>query len=325
MSDFWSVFSAQFAERAKKDESLAGHVNFRIGGPADAYLDARTPEDLIAALRLAKKHGVPSTVIGGGSNVLIADAGFRGLVVQPGFRTWKREGQRVTADAGVLSAFLARATVDAGLGGFEWAVGLPGTIGGAARGNAGCFGGEMKDVVETVQIYDQRADAERQVTWAEAKFAYRDSIFKRGNPPPVILSVTLKLGPGDKKKGKARLDEILKARKEKQPQDASSAGCMFKNIALKGNEDLWKLRQETDIPAEFLEAKSIPAGWLIEQADLKGTKIGDAEISDKHGNFCVNRGHATADQILQLVSLIKTKIRNRFGVQLEEEVQLIGF
>ena len=325
MADYRAELITRFGDRLKKDEPLAKHVNFRIGGPADAYLEAKTTADAVDAIRIARRQHVPWVIIGGGSNVLVADAGFRGLVVQTAFRGWRQEGNRVTADAGVLSAFLARATVDAGLTGFEWAVGLPGTIGGAVRGNAGCFGNETKDHVETIRIYDANADAERLMTWAECKFKYRDSIMKHMNPPPLVLDVTLTLAPGDKKAGKARLDEIVRTRKEKQPHDAASAGCMFKNVVLNGKEDLWKLRQETDIPSDFMEEKSIAAGWLIDQADLKGTKVGDAEVSDKHGNFCVNRGNATADQVMQLVSLIKTKIRNRFGVQLEEEVQLIGF
>lgn len=325
MADSRAELAARFGDRLKQDEPLAKHVNFRIGGPADAYLEAKTADEAVEAIRIARTNRMPWVVIGGGSNVLVSDAGFRGLVIQTVFRGWRQEGNRVTADAGVLSVFLARATVDAGLTGFEWAIGLPGTVGGAVRGNAGCFGGEMKDSVETVRIYDPGADAERLMTWAECKFGYRDSIIKHMQPAPVVLDVTLALAPGDKKAGKARLDEIIRARKEKQPQGASSAGCMFKNVALNGKEDLWKLRQETDIPSEFMEAKSIPAGWLIDQADLKGTKVGDAEVSDKHGNFCLNRGSATADQVVQLTALIKSNIRNRFGVQLEEEVQLIGF
>lgn len=325
MADFWEAFAERFGGRAKKDEPLAKHVNFRIGGPADFYLEARKADELVDALRLAAAHGVPWVVLGGGSNVLVSDAGFRGLAVQTAFRGWTQDGERVTAEAGVLSAFLARATADAGLTGFEWGIGLPGTVGGAVRGNAGCFGGEMKDVIETVRVYDPGADEVRQMTWAECKFGYRDSILKHLDPTPIVLEATLVLAPGDKKDAKARLEAIVAVRKDKQPQGASSAGCMFKNVALSGDEDLYKLRQETDIPSEFLEHQSIPAGWLIEQADLKGTKVGDAEVSDKHGNFCLNRGAATADQVMQLVSLVKTKIRNRFGIQLEEEVQLIGF
>src|SRR3989344_5081587 len=133
MADYRAELAARFGERLKKDEPLAKHVNFRIGGPADAYLEAKTTEDAVDAIRIVRRHKVPWVVIGGGSNVLVADAGFRGLVVQTAFRGWRQEGNRVTADAGVLSAFLARATVEAGLTGFEWAIGLPGTIGGAVR------------------------------------------------------------------------------------------------------------------------------------------------------------------------------------------------
>lgn len=321
----WTALEDTFGTRLKKDEPLAKHVNFRLGGPADGYIEVKTVDELISAIRGAKTGQIPWVVLGGGSNVLIADAGFRGLVIQVALRQWSREGLRVRAEAGVLSVFLARATVMEGLAGFAWAIGLPGTVGGAVRGNAGCFGGEMKDVVETVEVYDSSSDQLRTITAVEAKFAYRDSIFKKLNPAPVILAVNLLLEPGDVAAGKRVLDDVMRRRKEKQPQDASSAGCMFKNFTLNGKEDLWKLRQETDIPQEFSEARLIPAGWLIEQAGVKGVRIGDAEVSEKHGNFCLNRGQATADQVLQLVSLVKTKVRNRLGVQLEEEVQLIGF
>ncbi len=325
MNTTWTRLQEELGDRLKTGEPLMKHVNFRLGGPATGYLEAKTPDEAVAAIRLAQQAGIPWVVLGGGSNVLISDAGFDGLVVQAAYRTWDIEGTRVRADAGVLSVFLARTTVQAGLTGFEWATGLPGTIGGAVRGNAGCFGGEMKDTVESVEVYDAVADERRTMTWTECKFGYRDSIFKHLTPPPVILSVGMRLKPGDPVAGKARLDAVMRQRKEKQPQDASSAGCMFKNVTISNATDLWKLRQETDIPQEFLEAKRIPAGWVIDQAGLKGTKVGDAEISEKHGNFCLNRGTATAEQVVQLVSLVKTKVRNRLGIQLEEEVQLIGF
>lgn len=325
MNTTWTRLQEELGDRLKEGEPLMKHVNFRLGGPATGYFEAKKPEEAVSAIRLAQQSGIPWVVLGGGSNVLVSDAGFDGLVVQAAYRAWEIDGTRVQADAGVLSVFLARATVQAGLTGFEWAIGLPGTIGGAVRGNGGCFGGEMKDTVETVDVYDATQDALKTMTWTECKFAYRDSIFKHQSHPPLILSVSMRLKMGDPVKGKTRLDAIMKQRKENQPQDASSAGCMFKNVTINNATDLWKLRQETDIPQEFLEAKRIPAGWVIDQAGLKGTKVGDAEVSEKHGNFCLNRGKATAEQVVQLVSLVKTKVRNSLGIQLEEEVQLIGF
>jgi len=313
-----------FGERLKENEPLWKHVNIRIGGPARWYLEARSSDEVMRAVEAADMDGLRLAVFGGGSNTLPADDGFDGLVIQMANRGWTIEPNgRVSAEAGILSAFLARKTAEAGLTGFEWAVSLPGTVGGAVYGNAGCFGGEMKDVVLSVESF--RPNAARTVvrTAGECQFGYRDSVFKRNGE--IVLTVVMGLRPAPAAECLKSLEEALSKRKSEQPLGQLSAGCMFKNFEYRGEADIEKLKSRLEVPPAFLERKRIPAGWLIEQAGLKGLKIGGAMVSDKHGNFLVNTGRAASSDVVQLVSLVKTRIRNEYGIQLEEEVQLLGF
>ncbi|WKZ29192.1 MAG: UDP-N-acetylmuramate dehydrogenase [Patescibacteria group bacterium] len=317
--------AAAFGERLKENEPLAKHVHIRIGGPADLYLEAKSSDEIVQAVEAAIAEGLPFAIFGGGSNTLPSDDGFRGLVIQAANRNWSIDGTRVIAEAGVPSGFLARKTAEAGLTGLEWAVSLPGTIGGAVRGNAGCFGGETKDAfvsAETLLVTDGRA-FRAICTKNECGFGYRESRFKRSRD--VILSAEFALAVAPKETCLARLEEVLSKRKADQPSDAPSAGCMFKNFDFKDEAVLAKLKERVEVPEAFLRAKRLPAGWLIEQADMKGKAIGAAKVSEKHGNFLLNLGGATASDVLQLISLIKMRIRNEFGIQLEEEVQLLGF
>ncbi len=314
-----------FGDRLKEQEPLAKHVNIRIGGPADFYLEAKSSDEIVRAVEACLADGLPFVVFGGGSNTLPSDEGFRGLVIQAANRGWSIDGERVYAEAGVPSAFLARKTAEAGLTGLEWAVSLPGTVGGAVRGNAGCFGGETKDAlasVDALRVADGKV--ERVVyTPVDCRFGYRESAFKRS--ADIILDVEFELAHAPKEACLAKLDAVLSQRKLEQPSDNPSAGCMFKNFDFTDEADIAKLKAALEVPEAFLKAKRIPAGWLIEQADLKGTTIGGARVSPKHGNFLVNLGNATASDVLQLISLVKMKIRDLYGVQLEEEVQLLGF
>lgn len=344
-----STLETVCGERLRRDEPLSRHTNFRIGGPATYFLEARDSDEVTRAVCAAVRERLPFFLLGGGSNVLVSDKGFDGLVVKLANRNFSIEGTRVRAEAGMLSVFLARKTVEAGLAGFEWAVGLPGTVGGAVRGNAGCFGGEMKDVVSAVEIVDIGGDcARRTLTREECEFGYRDSIFKHSKAPlapsrsptgslagdqsgslgggmGVVLAVTLELRAGDRAKGEELLHDYVSRRKEKQPTDYSSAGCVFKNFEFTDEAELAKLRKDTDVPEEFARARRIPAGWIVEQLGLKGTRIGEAMISEKHGNFIVNAGRATADEVVQLIALVKSRSREAYGIQLQEEIQYIGF
>lgn len=322
-----------FGGRLKEGEPLSKHVNIRIGGPASYYLEAKSSDEIVAAVEAALADGLPFVVIGGGSNTLPSDEGFKGLVIQAANRAWRIEDERVYAEAGVPSAFLARKAAEAGLTGLEWAVSLPGTIGGAVRGNAGCFGGEARDCVVSVDALRVNRGlspqgtvpaVERVVYTAEdCRFGYRDSAFKRSHD--VVLDVELELRQAPKEECLKRLEDVLSKRRLEQPTGNASAGCMFKNFEYRDEAEIAKLKSRLDVPPEFLKRRRIPAGWLIEQADLKGTRIGGAMISEKHGNFLVNLGGGAASDVVQLISLVKMKIRDDFGIQLEEEVQLLGF
>jgi UDP-N-acetylmuramate dehydrogenase len=314
----------RFGSQFKPDEPLAKHVNFRIGGPAKYFVEARSTQDLIDVVRLAHELSLPYFILGGGSNTLVADEGYQGLVIKAANRNTRIEGDRVTAEAGVISATVARATADKGLRGFEWAISLPGTIGGAVRGNAGCFGGEVKDTLESVKLL--RDGEVIDVPVADMHYGYRHSLLKEpGHSQDVVLEATFKLKPGDRTEAMAQIDKNLAGRKASQPLGSSSAGCMFKNYEFKTEDEILKIKNRTAIPEAMLAAHRIGAGWMIDQLGLKGTKMGEAQIAPQHGNFLLNVGHATAKDIVTLISFVKAKARDEFGVQLHEEVQYLGF
>lgn len=305
MTDLTAALRSLFGTRLKENEPLAKYVNFRIGGPARWLIEAKNEDEIAAALQLAKQGSVPVFILGGGSNTLPSDQGFNGLVIKIAMRVFSITpssqegggGSLVRADAGAMSAGLARATAEAGLAGLEWMISLPGTVGGAVRGNAGCFGGEVKDNLVSARIL--RGGRIIDVSAADCAFGYRDSAFKRTDD--VILSATFSLSPGSPSVLKAKMEEQLAKRKASQPTNAGSAGCVFKN------------------PEGF------SAGKLVDEVGLKGQRVGDAEISTAHGNFIVNRGKATADQVIQLVALAKSRVRDLRGIQLQEEIQYLGF
>jgi len=321
--EFVEALQTRFGNKFKEQEILAKHVNFRIGGPARYFVEAVSSQDIVDAVALAKQFAEPWFILGGGSNTLVADAGFAGLVIKAANRQMKIDGPRVIAEAGVISAAVARASAQAGLRGFEWAISLPGTIGGAVRGNAGCFGGEMKDNVESVRVLHD--GVVKTLLPAEIQFAYRDSVFKHSGNDDVVLDVTLLLKPGDAAEAISALEKNLAGRKASQPLGSSSAGCMFKNFEYTSDTDITELAGQHPVPPEMLARHRLAAGWIIDQLGLKGTRIGDAMVSETHGNFLVNKGAATADQIVQLISLIKMKVRDEAGIELHEEVQHLGF
>ena len=307
------------------DEPMSKHTNLKIGGPAKLFFSAETVEDLMDALQIARTEQIPWYVFGGGSNMLVSDEGFDGLMIQIAFRNIKLRNQSVTADAGAITASLARQTVDAGLKGLEWAIGVPGTIGGAVYGNSGAWGGEIKDSLVSVDCIDLATMKQIVYPNTVCSFGYRDSRFK--HEPHIILRATFGLKPvEDKESLELRMNEIIRERKEKQPSDNPSAGCMFKNFNYEDESQIEKLKNDVkDIPPEMLNRKSISAGWLVSQVGMKGETIGNAQISDRHGNFIINLGDAKAQDILMLTSKAKMKIRDEYDIMLEDEVQLVGF
>lgn len=314
----------QRVSSAKEAEPMDKHTSFRVGGAARLYVVASTPEEIIQAVEAALSLDIPWYVYGGGSNMLVADEGYEGVIVQAANREIRIEGDTVTADAGAITGLVARQTVAAGLGGFEWAVGVPGTIGGAVYGDAGCYGGEMRDVVVSVDAF-RLSDRQRvTLTNEQCKFGYRFSYFKF--EPHLIFRTTLKLAPSkDVEASKKRLEEIMQMRKDKQPLESSSAGCVFKNFEFSDEKELELLKRQMDVPQGMIDKKQISVGWLIEQAGLMGMSVGEVEVSKKHGNFFINKGKARAQDILALISRIKMKVRDDLGIELHEEVQYVGF
>ncbi len=338
MANFDEQLEALFGDRLKRDESLKKHTNFHIGGPARWFVDIRSEDELLSVMELIQTHDVRWFVMGGGSNTLALDEGFDGIVLKMALRGFRIEGTSVVAEAGVISAALARATAEAGLAGFEWAISLPGTIGGAVRGNAGCFGGEIKDTCISARILSYRrgppvrpgrpggCTSPEIVEYShdDLKFNYRESAIKHSSD--IVISATFQLHPGDAVVLKEKLAATLMKRKATQPLSAGSAGCTFKNYDAESEEELQRLGQKLDIllPSEMLTSRRVSAGWLIDQLGLKGTKIGGAQISSEHGNFIVNSEQATASDIVQLIALIKTKARNEAGILLQEEIQILA-
>ncbi|MFA6160826.1 MAG: UDP-N-acetylmuramate dehydrogenase [Patescibacteria group bacterium] len=318
-----SAFKKQFPD-VVENEPMSKHTNLRIGGPARLFIIANEPSVILDAAAVARKLDIPWIVFGGGSNMLVSDSGYDGLAIQIAFRDVKLRQQTATVEAGAIMSAVARQTAEAGLGGLEWAVGVPGTVGGAIYGNAGCYGGEVKDSLVTVDCYDIKTGKPEVYPNAKCAFGYRDSLFK--HEPHVIFRATFKLTPTDPEPLKKRIEEILQMRKEKQPLEFGSAGCMFKNFVFKDESELERLKQDVkEIPADMLAKKSISAGWLIQQVGMLGEKIGSAQVSEKHGNFIINLGDAIAQDVLMLTSKVKMKVRDDYNIMLEDEVQLIGF
>ncbi|MDP1845432.1 MAG: FAD-binding protein [Candidatus Moranbacteria bacterium] len=335
----------------KENISLAPYTTLKIGGEARFFCEAKDGKEISEALKFARKKKMPVFVLGGGSNVLVSDNGFNGIVIKISNSAWKlnfHDGSLASIEcgSGVQLSKIVNESAKAGLTGLEWAAGIPGTVGGALRGNAGAFGGEMAEAVESINVMEiqnpvtnkssnfsfpdyssgnsSKSNFELQVTnyqLQECKFSYRDSIFKQ-NPNLIILSANLRLEKGRKEESEKKVREIITARKEAQPFDFPSSGSFFKNPTVKNKKLIEEYEKETGNKAKD---GIIPAGYLIDMLNLRGKKIGGAMVSQAHGNFLVNAGGATAEDMVILVSLIKQKARNKFGVQLREEVQMVGF
>ncbi|MCX6745625.1 MAG: UDP-N-acetylmuramate dehydrogenase [Candidatus Parcubacteria bacterium] len=313
-------FEELLEKKVKLDEPLAKYTTFKIGGPAKYFFIAKENEDLVRAVTFAKKLKLPFYILGNGSNVLISDQGFNGLVIlnKASDIIFKKDN-KVVADAGVMLVDLIQKTIDQGLTGLEWGVGIPGTIGGCVRGNAGAYGGQMAANLIGVEV--MKGSKQFVLKNEQCKFGYRESNFKHNND--LILSAEFQLQKGDKKQSLAKIKEILKTRNAKLPE-YPSAGSVFKNIMI-SSENMAEVKKLINLPAEYLERKKIPAAWFIESLDLKGHTIGQAQISPKHANFIVNLGQATANDVLQLISYVKMKVRDELGFQLMEEIEYVGF
>lgn len=283
---------------AKLDEPLRRYTAWKIGGPADALLEPRSVEDLVAAVRKASEHGVPVTVLGGGTNVLVRDGGVRGLVIRlaKALKNVDVSGNRVAADAGVLYPVLANTTAAKGLAGLEFATGIPGTVGGAVYMNAGAYGSETVEVIDWADVF-RDGDVAR-MSNGDLDLSYRHSIL-HDHPDWIVLRAGYTLAPGDPEELKARIKEFRSQRMNGSP-NKPSCGSTFK-------------RPENDFP-----------GRVIEAAGLKGARVGQIEVSPVHANYFINHGGGTAEEALELIHLVREKVRERLGVELEPEVRIIG-
>jgi len=307
--------------KVKTNEPLAKHTTFKVGGPADFFVTVESTEKLAELLKYIDGEGTPYFILGGGSNVLMPDDGFRGVVIKIQSREIKVEEGLLVVDAGVSTVAAAQESIKTGFTGFEWGVGIPGTIGGALRGNAGSMGQEMKDMVLKVEAY---IDGEIVEFDNEAcGFSYRNSIFKREGG--IILRIWIKLEKGDSGEAMKKALENLKYRSDNHPKGFGTAGCTFKNYLVDEDEQerIKKLTDDEKILETMEKYGKVPVGRLIELSGLKGTKMGNAIISEKHCNFIQNLGDAKASDILTLIEKVKEAVYNKFGVELEEEIQII--
>ena len=294
------VLYAKLGDRVKENVSLAPYTSARIGGPADILITADSADDLARIIKLLRKQDLDYIMLGGGSNVLVSDKGVRGVVVlnrAKAIRFHNGDQPSVTVESGVVFSNLANRCASKGLAGLEWAATVPGTIGGAVYGNAGAFGGDVAGNLMWAELLTE--NGREKFTVEQMGYGYRTSVLKRNEIDAIVLSAELSLKNSTKEEVTVKIKQFSAHRKATQPPGASM-GSMFKNP----NGDY--------------------AGRLIEAAGLKGTRIGNAEISPVHGNFFINHANTKAEDIRALIQLAQKTVKEKLGVTLELEVELIG-
>ncbi len=288
----------KITDRCFAQEHMSGHTTFRVGGPAEYYVCPRR-EQLSKIISLCKAYEVPWLVIGNGSNLLVGDKGISGLVIEMGKEAAKVsvEGNLVKAQAGALLSAVARSAANCGLTGMEFASGIPGTVGGALVMNAGAYGGEIKQIVKRAIVLTPEGE-ERELTREDLDLGYRHSCIPENQY--IVLEAEFELKPGDFKQIEEEMARLRRQRSEKQPLEYPSAGSTFKR------------------PEGYF------AGKLIQDAGLRGCRVGDAQVSEKHCGFVINRGEATAEEISQLIRKVQDQVEEYAGVRLETEVRFLG-
>lgn len=298
---------------------LKNYSNYRIGGPAKYFVEITSVNELKEALRLAKSLVQEKiAILGGGTKVLISDKGFDGLVIYNKIGGIEKKGNNLRVGSGVLTKDLLNYCIENSLSGLEWAGGLPGTIGGAVRGNAGSFGDEIKNSVITVEGLDLKTLEEKVRDNAKCQFDYRNSLFKIENNAEFITSVTLKFETGDKEKIKRVIEEKINYRRDRQPLDYPSIGSTFKNIPF----DLLpeKLQKEFAAFVKNDPFPVVPVTKLLALAGMKGKRVGGAMISEKHPNFISNVNNAKAADVEALIEIAKLAVGKKYNISLEEEI-----
>jgi len=297
---------------------LARYTRFGIGGPADIYAETDSVEAFVEALATSRASGVPFVVIGGGTNLIASDAGFPGIVLRFTARSIRREGNRVMADAGAELLEVVDFAVAGGLKGIETLAGIPGSLGAAIYGNAGAYGHSMSEVAETVRFFD--GERVRVFAASECDFHYRDSVFK-SHKDWIIFSAQLALAPADADELRRTATEIVTVRNQKFPPTMKCAGSVFKNLILAELPPAIAAQ----VPERVVREGKIPAAYFLEQAGSKGQSRGDIHVADYHANLIYNAGAGTARELRELIEALKAQVRARFGLELEEEVQYVGF
>lgn len=322
-------------KRFQENIPLAHFSNYKIGGPARYFFAAKNEVEVAWAVKAARAKKLPIFILGGGTNLLMDDRGFKGLVLKPDIKTLSVRNGTIVAGAGILMAKLLDFSVKHSLSGFEWAGGLPGTLGGAVRGNAGCFGGEIKDAVASVRSFDMKMGKIVERLVRACAFGYRTSIFKARGGREIILSAALRVKKGDKKKIAAAIQEKIAYRKKNQPLEYPNVGSIFKNVPLaaihaEGSAAHKKALRESRLVFRgstfTIKVDPFPvisAAKLISEAGLRGVSCGGAMISSKHPNFIVNALNAGSPDVKNLIRLAKTSVYKKFEIELEEEVQIL--
>ena len=301
-----------------RDASLSKYTRFGIGGPADLFAETRNTGSFIHAWKIARASGLDTVVIGGGTNLIVSDAGFRGVVLKLSNDRISTEGGTAYVESGASLQTLVDFTVDAGLKGLETMTGIPGSVGAAIYGNAGAYGHSIAERISRVRFFDGGGILE--FNNAQCEFHYRESVFKR-HKEWIIFSAELTMEAGDAAALRETADKILAIRNKKYPPTMKCAGSIFKNFLL---ADL-PARVAGEIPANVIIEGKVPSAWFLDQAGAKGMRSGDIHVADYHANLIYNAGAGTAGDLVSIISELKQRVENRWGIPLEEEVQYVGF
>ncbi len=309
-------------KKIRENIPLKNHTTFEIGGPARFFKRVKNKRELKEALSWAEEENISVFILGGGSNLLVSDEGFPGLVLKMDLKDVKVEDELLTTGAGLALKKAVFLSLKHGLSGLEWAAGIPGTVGGAVWGNAAAFGEAVSNSLEEVEALNTETLKTETFSRGEFLFSNKESVFKK-KPHLVILEAVFRLKPAGEKKSVKKVKKHLAYRRKNHPLDRPSSGCIFKNVEEEiKNPSLLKKFPELET---FNENGVISAGYLIDKAGLKGEKRGAARVSKKHANFIVNTGGATAKEVCELIELVKSGVKEVFGVKLEEEIKYVGF
>lgn len=307
----------------QENVSLANLTTYKIGGEAKYFFRAKNEKDLALAVKKAKELKMPVFILGGGSNLLVSDKGFDGLVIKIDILDMKFDGNKVFVAAGVSLAMLAQEASKKGLSGMEWAVGIPAaTIGGAVYGHAMAFGEKISDVIKSVRVLDSASLEFKDFSKQECQFSLKNSIFKR-NKNLIIISVEMEFEEKNPEEIERTVKSNVAYRASRHPMSFPSAGSTFVNPEVKIEDK--KLLEEFPELENYNQKGVIPAGYLISKCGLVGKTIGKAQFSEQHANFIINLGGAKAEDVLALIDLAKKEVKKTFGIELEQEVQMVGF